>query len=113
DLAVKDDHLIAATQGRSFWILVDLPLLRQHPSAREEFYVFQPANASRMTRGSRKSLRNGTNHPGGLTLFYHLLADPEKTDTVCLIIRDETGDTLVHAHNHHPEKELTLNPAKG
>lgn len=33
DLVVKDETLVAATQGRSFWILDELALLRQLPAA--------------------------------------------------------------------------------
>ena len=40
DLAIKDDNLIAATHGRSFWILDDLSQLRQlAPSLRDQAFV--------------------------------------------------------------------------
>ena len=32
DLVVKGDELVVATNGRSFWVLDDLPVLRQGPS---------------------------------------------------------------------------------
>jgi len=47
DLAVKKDELIAATHGRSFWILNDLSRLRQLNDGvvSSEVYLFQPGNA--------------------------------------------------------------------
>jgi len=49
DLVVKGNDLVVATNGRSFWILDDLTVLRQatsdHASA---MHLFQPATADRM-----------------------------------------------------------------
>jgi photosystem II stability/assembly factor-like uncharacterized protein len=44
DLAIKDFDLIAATQGRSFWVLDDLSLLHQWNESitNKKFHLFQP-----------------------------------------------------------------------
>ncbi len=44
DLQVKDSDLVAATHGRSFWVLDDLSPLRQiaHDTAGQPFRLFQP-----------------------------------------------------------------------
>ena len=44
DLAVKDNELVASTNGRSFWILDDLPLIRQLNGkvAEGQVYLFEP-----------------------------------------------------------------------
>ena len=50
DLVVKDNSLIAATHGRSFWVLDDLSHLRQlSPSmAEQSFYLLQPQDTYRV-----------------------------------------------------------------
>ena len=50
DLAIKDDNLVAATHGRSFWILDDLTQLRQlAPSlADQSFALLQPRDTYRI-----------------------------------------------------------------
>jgi photosystem II stability/assembly factor-like uncharacterized protein len=51
DLLVKDNDLVAATNGRSFWILDDLAVLRQAGAgvAAEELHLFEPAPTYRFT----------------------------------------------------------------
>ena len=43
DLRVHQGDLIAATSGRSFWVLDDLSLIRQYKSE-DGFKLFQPEN---------------------------------------------------------------------
>ncbi|HMP18634.1 MAG TPA: hypothetical protein PKD72_16530, partial [Gemmatales bacterium] len=49
DLAIKNNDLIVATQGRSFWVLDNIsPLHQWKPEIREApLHVYQPANATR------------------------------------------------------------------
>src|SRR6185503_12305931 len=53
DLVVKDNDLIAATHGRSFWILDDLtPLHQLTPEvARADRHVFKPRDVWRVRGG--------------------------------------------------------------
>ena len=56
DLAIKDDDLIAATHGRSFWVLDDLTVLQQSTETIDvsDAYLFQPRDTYRpMTAMSR------------------------------------------------------------
>jgi hypothetical protein len=59
DLLVKDDDLVAATHGRSIWILDDLPAVRQHEPAHEQAvaHLYEPRTAVR--RASRMSFASG------------------------------------------------------
>ncbi len=54
DLVVKGNDLVVATQGRSFWILEDLDLLRQLDGDRasDEAALFEPATADRQGWGA-------------------------------------------------------------
>jgi photosystem II stability/assembly factor-like uncharacterized protein len=64
DLVVKDDDLVAATHGRSIWILDDLPALRQHEAANEQaaLHLYAPRRAVR--RASRMSFTSGQGERG-------------------------------------------------
>jgi photosystem II stability/assembly factor-like uncharacterized protein len=55
DLAVRDGDLIAATHGRSFWIIDDLSPLRQLTPAvtASEAHLFKPRNAYRVSFAGR------------------------------------------------------------
>jgi hypothetical protein len=51
DIAIKEDDMIVATHGRSFWILDDLTQLRQVPEIEEidSPHILQPRNTIRIT----------------------------------------------------------------
>jgi photosystem II stability/assembly factor-like uncharacterized protein len=83
DLAVKDNNLIVATQGRSLWIHDDLGLVRDAFSSslsrkQNTNQLFEPKTAYRMEGSGRAgSLTEGANHPAGVQVHYYL---PEVTD---------------------------------
>ncbi|WP_405200201.1 VPS10 domain-containing protein [Christiangramia sp. LLG6405-1] len=77
DLAIKENNLIVATQGRSLWIIDDLSLLHQLNSVEnDQDHLFKPKASYRMDGRSRESATAGTNHPAGV-MTYFFLKDPE------------------------------------
>ncbi|WP_298526815.1 glycosyl hydrolase [uncultured Christiangramia sp.] len=77
DLAIKENNLIVATQGRSLWIIDDLSLLHQLNSVKKnQDHLFKPKASYRMDGRSRESATAGTNHPTGV-MTYFFLKDPE------------------------------------
>lgn len=78
DLAIKDNNLIVATQGRSLWIIDDLTLIRQLDEVENAAnnILFKPKDSYRMLGSSSESLTAGTNHPPGVITFFYL-KDPE------------------------------------
>jgi photosystem II stability/assembly factor-like uncharacterized protein len=80
DLAVKEKDLIAATQGRGYWILDDLTVLHQtgRETEAKPVHLFAPRPAIRLTAGGRAENPGaaGTNPPVGLALHYWLAAEP-------------------------------------
>ena len=98
DLAVKDDDLIAATHGRSFWILDDLTPLRQIAAgeAGGDAHLYTPALAYRGPWGGGFRSRGpaGQNPPYGVILDYYLKAAPGKHSEVKLEITDGKGNVL-------------------
>ncbi|MEM9929189.1 MAG: glycosyl hydrolase, partial [Bacteroidota bacterium] len=83
DIAIKDDNLILATQGRSFWILDDLTVLKQvnEVAGNADFHLYDPVDAWRMGGSSRKSRTAGQNHPGGVN-FHIWVSEEAAKDTV-------------------------------
>lgn len=77
DLTIKNDNLIAATQGRSFWLIDDLTPLHQLSDqvAAAESFLFKPMPSYRMGPTfsfSRTNRTAGQNHPGGVIVHYYL-----------------------------------------
>lgn len=80
DLTIKDNNLIAATQGRSFWIIDDLTVLHQLSDeiGAKPFHLFKPQDSYRMDGVKRESKTAGTNRPGGVLVYYHLKEEPKE-----------------------------------
>ena len=76
DLAIKDQDLIAATQGRGYWILDDLTVLHQAGPEIEAktAHLFRPEVAYRLTAGGRSDNPGnaGTNSQVGVVFHYSL-----------------------------------------
>jgi photosystem II stability/assembly factor-like uncharacterized protein len=93
DLAVKEGDLVAATHGRSFWILDDISVLRQFSgdSASGPAKLYRPRDAYRIDWGAAAPSAGrpfGKNPPSGAT-FWYWLAKPRQT--VTLEVLDSTG----------------------
>ncbi|GAA4309585.1 hypothetical protein GCM10023115_35490 [Pontixanthobacter gangjinensis] len=93
DLAIKNNNLIVATQGRSLWILDDLSLMHQLPKAdKDSNLLFKPKDSYRMDGSSSESKTAGTNHPSGVVTYFYL-KDP-KDKKVKLSYLDRSNDTI-------------------
>lgn len=106
DLAVKNNNLIAATQGRSFWLIDDLTPLHQlnNEVASKKYHLFKPMDSYRMGGGNGRTSRTaGTNHPGGVLVNY-FVSDTSKTDTISISFHEADGD-LIKKYSTHPNKE--------
>ena len=93
DLKVAGNDLVAATHGRSFWILDDLSPLRQLADSvtRKPAHLFQPATAV-LWAGGGTSRGNGENPPSGAIVDFHFAAAP--TAKVQLQFTDAQGAVL-------------------
>lgn len=98
DLAVKNDNLIAATQGRSIWILDDLtPFHDLNPAiAASPAHLYAPMPSYRMGGGSSKAKNAGTNHPGGVMIHFFLAEEPDSTVKTKLEMLEADG-TLIRS----------------
>ena len=97
DLAIKNNNLVVATQGRSLWILDDLSILHQASKIKgEENVLFKPKDTYRMRGGSyTTSLTKGTNHPSGaITHFYVKNPNDKEIKLSYLNSKNDTIKTL-------------------
>ncbi|MEM7187295.1 MAG: glycosyl hydrolase [Bacteroidota bacterium] len=108
DLALKDNNLVVATQGRSIWIIDDLTVLHQLADAKGKTnYLFKPKETYRMGGNSRKgSLTTGTNHPAGVITYFNL-ADP-KDKEVSLSFLNSANDTIKSFSTKSKKDKLTV-----
>ncbi|CAI8160632.1 MAG: Uncharacterised protein [Polaribacter sp. SA4-10] len=113
DLAIKNNNLIAATQGRSLWIIDDLAPLRQINKTliKQDIILYKPQDAYRLRGGNGKISRTaGTNHFGGVAINFYIKEKTEK-DTVSLSIFD-SDNNLVKKYSTWPDKVKKENELK-
>ncbi len=116
DLALKNNNLIAATQGRSLWVIDDLTLLHQAKlkKSTSEPFLFKPIDSYRIGGGQRQgSKTEGINHPGGVMTHFYLPAYDEKKDTVSLMYLTMGGDTIRTYSTIAKEEREKLKVKKG
>ena len=92
DLAVKENDLVVATQGRSFWVLDDLTPLHQLSGdvANSNFWFYSP-RPTYLTRGSQveNSRTRGQNAPSGVVLQYYLNTLPDSSGIALKILEND------------------------
>jgi photosystem II stability/assembly factor-like uncharacterized protein len=97
DLNVHGNDLVAATYGRSLWILDDISPLRQVSSEAASVLLFKPANAVRTHWDVHpdtpipNETAHGENPPDGAIINYYLKSAPQ---SISLEIRDARGNVV-------------------
>ena len=108
DLVVKDDDLIVATHGRSFWILDDVTPLRQidPASGLPDVRLYRPEPAYRLHFPQEVNRRGpvGENPPNGAIIDYFLKNKPAADEEITLEILDTQGTVLRRFSNHQKNK---------
>ena len=98
DLVVKDDDLVVATHGRSFWVLDNITPLRQidPKAAVGDMLLYQPQTALRLHYPTEFDRRQpvGENPPPGALIDYYLKT--EAKDEITLDILDAQGKLVRH-----------------
>jgi hypothetical protein len=111
----RERELVVATQGRSFWILDDVPLLYQlsADALKEPAHLFQPSDAVRGVRGGFEipsSRPLGQNPAGGVAIYYSLASKPKDKDEVTLEILDAAGKPVKKYSNIEKKDEGPADP---
>lgn len=98
DLVVKDDDLVVATHGRSFWVLDNLTPIRQASAqaATADMILYQPQTALRLHYPEEFDRRQpvGENPPAGAMIDYYFKTAPK--EEVTLDILDAQGKVVRH-----------------
>ena len=94
DLAVKDNDLIAATHGRSFWVLDELSPLRQIADSvtGKRAHLFAPSTAIRFAGGHRFTTQSGENPPDGAVVDFYF--KDSTTQKVTLQFIEKSGTVI-------------------
>jgi photosystem II stability/assembly factor-like uncharacterized protein len=104
DLVVKNNDLVVATHGRSFWVLDDITALEQYNDSvtQDGAHLFMPAAASHtLFRGSffGRSANTGQNPPPGAVIDYWLKTSLKKPDDNKKESEKKDGDSKEQAQN--------------
>jgi photosystem II stability/assembly factor-like uncharacterized protein len=106
DLAVHGDDLVAATHGRSFWILDDVTPLRQigAETASADMVLYTPQTAMRLYYPDAVDSRRpvGENPPAGALIDYAFKTTPKEEVTVDIL--DANGAVVRHLSSTHSDK---------
>jgi len=109
DLVVKENDLVVATQGRSFWILDDLTPLHQLSDqiAKSKTHLYIPRNTYRLPGGygwGGPSPTSGKNPPNGVMTFYYLDEKLDAEDEFTLEYMESDGDVIKTYTNKKDKK---------
>ena len=133
DLKVHQGNLIAATSGRSFWILDDLNVIRQYKKDTTNIALFEPSPAYIVNGGSELDESNpdfngsskyrGVNPATGVVIYYQLPKLKDTSAIVTMEIKDAAGnvvhtfsskaDSTYKKYDGVPPEEPVLTKAKG
>ncbi|HEY4024889.1 MAG TPA: glycosyl hydrolase, partial [Candidatus Dormibacteraeota bacterium] len=125
DLVVRGDDLVAATHGRSIWILDDLPAIRQHQGGHEEaaVHLYEPRRVVQLPtrpgfisgQGSARSYR----YVGPTVITYDVRPRPGEDDQEAVLVdsgENRAGGAIVLYRLRDPgeaEVRLTFLDAAG
>ena len=117
DLHIKDESLIVATHGRSFWMIDDLGPVRQinDEIVSKKHHLYDPKPAYRMAQSGSWGTPNlrlvGENHPNGV-LFNYFIKDYNEDMKVTLRIEDSEGNEIQTFSNQAKENRQKLKVKK-
>jgi len=94
DLTIRQGNLVAATQGRGFWVLDDLTVVQQANEnlVRKPLHLYVPRATEMIRSGGRSGANEGKNPPSGAVLSYYI-AD-EHDGPLTIEITDADGNLV-------------------
>ena len=103
DLTIQDNDLVAATAGRSFWILDDLGAIQNAFDLDQGIKIVQPKPSYRIFGGYQEKPRPGLgqNPKSGVTIDYYL---PKKLDSTELKLVVLQNGKLIRSYTNQKPK---------
>ncbi len=94
DLSLRQDKLVAATQGRGFWVLDDLFVVRQAAASfsGKGLHVFTPGIAELSPDSGKAGKFEAKNPDKGVPIYYYL--DTEPAEAFSIDILDNSGEIV-------------------
>ncbi|MDT8320912.1 MAG: hypothetical protein RQ826_10350 [Xanthomonadales bacterium] len=109
DLDIRHDSLVAATQGRGFWVLDHLFLAREAATGlgTEPLQIFAPEETVMLrSRGGKPGPFEASNSEAGVPLYYYLEEEP--TEPLSIEILDRDGKLLRRYSSEESDFERCL-----
>ena len=105
DLYIQDNDLIAATAGRSFWILDDLAAIQNINTTKQTVQLFKPKDTYRIFGGSSNQFIPGVgqNPKSGLTFDYFL---EKNIDSLELKLEVLEGNKVIRTYSNKKDKDF-------
>ena len=94
DLQIRQGNLVASTQGRGFWVIDDLFVIRQaaQGSDKKPLHVVAPATTYMISGGGGGGTFEGKNPARDVPLYYHLR--DESDEPLSIEILDSEGQVI-------------------
>lgn len=102
DLFIRDNDLIAATAGRSFWILDDLSVIQQG-KINDQLQLITPKETYRLLGSRSENPSIGTNPLEGVIIDYYL---PKAMDTSKLELKIIRDGKLIRSYTNQKDKKF-------
>ena len=117
DLAIKNNNLIASTQGRSLWIIDDLLPLHEITKKIENsnFHIFSPIDSYRMGNPGwgGTSASAGKNHHNGVEVFFNIKNKiVNDSSNISLEFLDKNKKLIKKYSNNDKKNSLKINGDK-
>jgi hypothetical protein len=118
---VHENHLLASTQGRAFWILDDLEPIRNYSKDTVSNKLFTVSNVHRISGGSVLDYGNlsdkngkpintlGANQASGAVLYYTLHAADTASKKAKLVFSDARGKVVRTFYANAPSNKTSNN----
>ncbi len=96
DLRVREDALAVATQGRAFWVLDDLFVVRQaiDGNAAASLQLYTPPALAMGRPGSRPGSFEAANPSPHMPIYYYLKEDLPEGELLTIDVLDQQGEVL-------------------
>lgn len=101
DIMIHQNDLIAATAGRSFWILDDIAAIQNFDANKKNLEVFKPKDTYLFFGGSSRNPQIGHNPQQGVTFDYFV---PEKADSIELTVDILQGSNVIRSYSSKADK---------
>src|SRR5215218_37986 len=119
DLAIKENDLIVATQGRAFWIIDDLSVVQQMDNSitSKNLHVFNPGSAYRMQANTFAqnfgTQRNVGNNPASGLVFNFYTKNVEDSTKAFVTIMDKDHKLVKTFSTDAKEANAKIDVSKG